>query len=131
MENSNVISANDAFCIWGDKKFYNENTNIHYTESVRDIAVQTESYWFLDIIASYQLKLKKELFQVWKLEREFSYIEVNDIKIIQQKSDSFNIICEDGDSNIFVKQKIPFSDFSFDVYTVWYVNSLLMLPSEY
>jgi hypothetical protein len=131
MENSNITSANDFFCSFGEQRFYNEVTNLHYTECVREIALYTESFWFLDIIASYQKKLVKQTFQVWKLEREFSYTEVNDVKIIQQRKDCFNVICEDGNSNVLLKQKIPFSDFAYDLYTVWHINSLVLLPSEY
>ncbi|OXA65258.1 hypothetical protein B0A67_24640 [Flavobacterium aquidurense] len=128
-----IQSANDSLKGYhgGEQLFFSPVTKINYTEGVREIAKKTESYWFLDIIASYQSKLKNEHFQVWKLERELAYTMVNGFKNIVQRKDCFNVICEDGNDNVLISQKIPFSDFCFDVYTLWYVNKVLLLPVEY
>lgn len=115
----------------GEQIYVNPSTNLKYTEGVRAIANNAESYWFLDIIASYQNKLKKEGFQVWKLEREYLYTIVNDVRFVTQRKNCFNVVCEDGNDNVLIKQYIPFSDFPFDIYTVWYIDDLVLLPVEY
>ncbi|WP_026715221.1 DUF6876 family protein [Flavobacterium daejeonense] len=128
-----VQNANDSlqgYC-GGEQLFVNPVTKLKYTEGVKEIAKNTESYWFLDIIASYQKKLMEEGFQVWKLEREYSFTTVNDQKFIDERKDSFNVICEDGNNRILIKQHIEFSDFTFDEYTVWCVDGVVLLPVEY
>ena len=85
----------------------------------------------MDIIASYQVKLKDESFQVWKLVREYTFSIVNDEKFISERRNSFNVVCEDGNDKILIKQHIYFSDFEFDEYIVWFVNGVALLPSEY
>lgn len=43
----------------------------------------------------------------------------------------FLVTCDDGDDNILVRQKIPFSDFPLNGITVWKVDEVVMLPREY
>lgn len=130
---TNVTSANDFLINYnGGEEIYKLGLNgFAYTEGVREIAVKTNSYWFLDIINSYQYKLLNEDFQVWKLEREYSYEIVLDEKKVLQRKLCFSVVCEDGNGNILVSQKIPFSDFSFDEYTIWVANKILYLPCEH
>lgn len=131
--NTQVKSANENFREFNgsEQLFKNPSTNLNYTEGVREISKSTESYWFLDIIASYQAKLKDESFQVWKLVREYTFSVVNDEKFVSERKDSFNVICEDGNDRILLKQHIHFSDFEFDEYIVWFVDGVALLPSEY
>ena len=90
-----------------------------YTDGVKEVAEKCQSYWLIDLIISHQLDdvVKKESFQVWDLKR------VNESEFI--------IIATDGDHNKVTSQKIPFSDFPYDLATLWLVDSCLMLPCEY
>lgn len=128
-----VMSANENFnyCHGSEQIFINSFTQLKYTEGVREIAVKTESFWFLDLIASYQPELKNEPFQVWKLQREFAYQVVDGVKKVIQRKDVFNVVCEDGNDFILKKQRVEFSDFPFDIYVVWRVNGICLLPGEY
>lgn len=131
--NTQVQKANDSlhgYC-GGEQLFVNGVTKLQYTEGVKAIAINTESYWFLDIIASYQKKLREEGFQVWKLEREYSFTTVNEQKFVDERKDSFNVVCEDGNERVLIKQHIEFSDFTFDEYVVWCVDGVVLLPVEY
>ncbi|NJM80669.1 MAG: hypothetical protein HC854_15590 [Flavobacterium sp.] len=126
-----IISTNNLYNGgFSETIFKNPTTKLNYTELVKEIAEETESYWLLDVIASYQFQLKNEEFQVWKLERKITYTEVNDIKIISERTSTFIVTCEDGNNNILVKQKIVYSDFPHDEYVLWYTNNTLLLPSE-
>ena len=92
---------------------------INATDGVVEIAEATKSFWLIDLITSHQIyeSVKMTPFQVWRLNRT--------------KGNQFVIVCEDGNSNEVTSQKIPFSDFKYDEYTLWLTNGVLMLPSEY
>ena len=65
-----IITLNDKFkdMNGAEKIYYNPITKIKYTDTVRDVALITNSIWLLDLIASLQKKIIGETFQVWKLE---------------------------------------------------------------
>lgn len=131
--NTQLKSANVSFAEFhgSEQLFINPSTKLNYTEGVRAVTQSTESYWFLDLIASYQPKLKDEYFQVWKLEREYSFSIVDGVKFVGQRKDCFNVVCDDGNNEILIKQHISFSDFKYDEYTVWCVDGVVLLASEY
>jgi len=89
------------------------------TDGVRDLVENCKSYWLVDVIISYQEyeRVNSHSFQVWKLKRA--------------KGDSFNVVATDGNDHKIASQFIPFSDFPFDVATIWLVNGTLLLPNEY
>lgn len=126
------LSANESLIGYnGTETIYKRDLmKLHYTIGVKTIAQDYHSYWFLDIIESYQKKLKNEDFQVWKLERDLVFLVVDGIKKVTERKDSFIVVCEDGNENILIQQKIPFSDFPFDFYNVWIQNNIIYLPSE-
>lgn len=87
------------------------------TEGVKQAADEFECYWFLDIVASYQYKLKQEEFQTWTLTKQ------DDISALVE--------CTDGNDNILITQKISFTDFRAKSLTVWLENDTMHLPSEH
>lgn len=113
-------NANDNYqqCT-GTDHYYNHWLGFQYTDGVAQVSEDYEAYWFIDVIASHQChaKVRAEGFQVWKLKRT--------------KDDKFMAICEDGNNNRVTQQAIPFSDFKDDEVTMWLVNRVIMLPSEY
>lgn len=90
-----------------------------YTDGVKQVAEDYGAFWFIDLIVSHQTnaKVRNNEFQVWKLSRV--------------KDDKFIATCEDGNYNKITEQKIPFSDFKDDELTMWCVNRVILLPSEY
>lgn len=104
----------------GTENYYRHSmSNLFYTDGVQHAMETMKCYWFTDLVMSYQTKAfrEKNEFQVWILMR--------------QKDESFIAICEDGDNNKLLDQKIPFSDFEHDTLTYWLVDGVLLLPSEY
>jgi hypothetical protein len=89
-----------------------------YTEGIKFLAEKAEAYWFLDFIFSHQLnpEIRQEVFQTWN-------IKVEDSKGTVQ--------VEDGNENVIATFEIPFTDFLLPDYTVWFVNRVLLLKSEY
>lgn len=104
----------------GSENFYRHNlTGLIYTDGVKDLAEGCQAYWLIDLIVSHQSEslIRQQPFQVWDLMR------------VQQ--DSFTVLCTDGNHNLVTSQEIPFSDFEYDLATIWLVDGCLMLPSEY
>lgn len=89
-----------------------------YTEGVRHIAKELGAYWLLDTIFSMQFskEVLEQEFQVWKLE---------------VKDQSGTLTLEDGNGNEAIRQEISYTDFPLDEITLWLVNNVLLLPSEY
>lgn len=113
-------NANDNYQQFtGTYHYYKHWLGFHYTDGVAQVAEDYGANWFIDVIASHQgnKRVKAEGFQVWKLSR--------------LKDDEFIAVCEDGNNNKVVSQKIPFSDFRDDNLTMWLVDRVIMLPSEY
>jgi hypothetical protein len=73
--------------------------------------------WLFDLVLSWQLKLRKIRFQVWKLQK--------------QTNGTWYIECSDGNHNFIVGQEIGFSDFPLDSFEFWVVDGVALLPSEY
>ncbi|WP_326981030.1 relaxase/mobilization nuclease domain-containing protein [Chryseobacterium sp. MYb264] len=103
MERLSSDLANDHYrhC-YGSENFYKYFKNIAITEGIKEVAEKEQCFWFLDVIISYQIYpiFKSTSFQNWKLTR------VDNCE--------FEVTGNDGNGNILVVQKIPFSDFFFD-----------------
>lgn len=112
--------ANDKYQQFnGTDHYYKHWLGFTYTDGVAQIAEDYGAHWFLDVIASYQChhKVRCQLHQTWILKRV--------------KDDTFMVTCEDGNHNKVTSQKIEFSDFKDDLLTIWMINRVMLLPSEY
>ena len=104
----------------GSETFYRHNiSKILYTDGVKKIADDCGAYWLIDLIISHKTNkaVSEESFQVWDLNRN------NDNQLF--------ILCTDGNDNKVTSQEIEFSDFPYDIATIWLVDGCLMLPCEY
>jgi len=117
MKNANHFFGKSA----GSENFYRHRVakKFTYTQGVREMVNKCEAYWLLDLIISHQVhdKVNKEEFQVWDLKR----VEGN----------QFTILATDGNHNKVTSQEIPFSDFPYDLATIWLVDDCMILPCEY
>ncbi len=113
--------ANDFFGTHnGSENFFRHSlTGYVFTDGVQELAEGCQAYWLIDLILSHQCNqsVKIESFQVWDLKR--------------LQDNVFTILATDGNDNKVTSQKIPFSDFPYDLATLWLVDGCLMLPSEY
>ena len=94
-------------------------TKLVYTEGVQFLAEKFGCYWLLDKIlieASLNKNLAREEFQVWTLIRE---------------ENGFKLSCGDGNGRDLFSETIPYSDFAAGKVTVWLIEGVLLLPSEY
>lgn len=114
-------NANHRFqqCIAAEAYYRHPLFKRTFTSGVKEAADQLSCYWFIDLVLSHQLRaaVSNQPFQVWKLERV--------------KGNRFKATCTDGNDNYITHQNIPFSDFEDDTFTLWLVDGILLLPSEY
>lgn len=89
------------------------------TDGVKYVADRCGAWWLIDIIVSCQCTkiVKNEEFQVWKLK----VFEGNKAKVVM----------EDGNNNKVYEQKIEYTDFPWQEFTMLYTNNVMLLPSEY
>jgi hypothetical protein len=89
------------------------------TEGIYAFCEKHKCYWFLDVINSYQtlaFRARNE-FQVWKM-------------VLNDKGSGAKVICEDGDNNIILTQRIPYTDYKGETITFWFENETIYLPEE-
>ena len=114
-------NANDHFgnSNGSENFFCHRPSLVLYTDGVKALADTCQAYWLIDLIISYQCQnaVNLQRFQVWELRR----VHAN----------QFFIHATDGNKNPVARQKIPFSDFTYDIATIWLVDGCLMLPKEY
>lgn len=105
----------------GSEQFYRNPlfSGYRYTEGVQYLAEKAGAYWLIDYILSNQIdkQLKGQRFQTWKI-----HVTQDDHAIIT---------VDNGDGNQLQQFRLSFTDFPFEHFTLWLVDSVLMLPSEY
>jgi hypothetical protein len=75
------------------------------------------AYWLFDLILSWQVRLARHKFQAWEL--------------IRQEDATWTISCSDGNGNHLASQRILYSDFPIERFTLWMIDGVALLPSEY
>lgn len=90
-----------------------------YTEGVKHLAEKGNAYWLIELVLSHQYgaKIKTERFQVWQIE--------------VHEDDSFSVKVEDGNKCSIHSEEHPFTDLPLNSITLWLVQNILLLPSEY
>ncbi|MDA2934976.1 hypothetical protein MYX82_11635, partial [Acidobacteria bacterium AH-259-D05] len=79
---------------------------------------EAECYWLIDIVASYQPKLKQVPFQLWELE-------------VEKDNPGVVTVREDSGKPALISQEIPYTDFPLEKIQLYCIDGVLLLPSEY
>ena len=92
---------------------------VELTEGIKYLCDIAACYWLLDHLLSLQLMqdVQKEQFQVLKLK------STGDC--------SFHLQLTNGDNKLLHQEVIPFSDFPLKEVTIWMIDGVIFLPSEY
>jgi hypothetical protein len=91
---------------------------LNLTDGVQYLREEASCYWFIDIIESYQPKLKDIGFQIWG-------ISVNEDK-------SALVYCkEDSNKKPLITQKLEYTDFLLDNFELYCIDNVVLLKSEY
>jgi hypothetical protein len=126
-EITTIKDLNDEFAGFTGTEHYYRHwiPEFVYTDGIKMMAENYQAYWLIDIVLSYQSKLKEYKFQIWEIECE---------------TDSVNkranvIMRPDSDEPIVVNQHIAFTTFPEGKLKMYYIddgsNKVLLLPSEY
>ena len=52
----------------GTTRYYRDFTGLLFTDGVKYLADNAKCYWLLDLVGSYQSRLRNMRFQVWRLQ---------------------------------------------------------------
>ncbi len=106
------------FQFHGTENYYKHPLGLLYTDGIQFLAEEAQSYWLIDIVASYQPDLEQIPFQLWELE---------------VKKDMSGVVTVRGDSGkpTLISQKIPYTDFPLEKIQLYCIDGVLLLPSEY
>jgi len=130
-EGGNISEANesseddslDLSGFTGTDHYYRYNLfgkNVMLTDGVKYLAEKAGAYWFINAILSWQIykNVAGEEFQTWTLTKN-------------ESDDSATLVADDGNGNVIAKQEIEFTDFPMQKVSIWLVDGVLLLPSEY
>lgn len=96
----------------GTENYYKHFTGLLYTDGIRYLATEAKCYWLIDLIASYQPKLKNVPFQLWS------------VQVFEDKSAV--ITCkEDSGQPDLVRQQSHFTDFPLDSFECYCIDGVL------
>lgn len=102
----------------GTTQYFKHFTGLLYTDGVKYLAGKVGCYWLIDVIASYQHKLRNISFQLWE------------IKVNEDKTATITAR-EDTDTPILVRQDLTYTDFPLTEFNFYCIDGVLILPSEY
>lgn len=113
----------------GTLNYYRHFTGLgQFTDGVKFLADRVGAYWLIDAIFSYQSerKIRALPFQIWRLKVLRSELGKN-------KNEPMAVLemNEDTDKPIIVSQKIPYTDFPKGEVKLYFIDGVLLLPSEY
>lgn len=105
----------------GSDNIYPHLSGLVYTDGVKYLADTLGAHWFIDLIASWQKRARKDRtlreFQLWEL------------RVDLEKRTAIAICFRDIGDEAF-RQDIPFTDFPLASIRLYLENETLMLPTE-
>lgn len=115
-----MITKQDLDQFTGTEHYYKHFTGLKYTDGIKYLADKTNCYWFIDIIASYQMeeKVRNCPFQIWTLQ-----LGVGGKASVTMK--------EDTNEPDKVSQVVEYTDFPLAEIEVYCINGVILLKSEY
>ena len=114
----------NSFC--GTTQYFRYLCGLKLTDGVKYLADEAGAYWLLDIIASYQTdpKIRREPFQVWELTLSpKDKATGKQAAVVTMKTDTKH--------PLLVKQEIEYTDFPLDSITLYLIDGVILLTSEY
>lgn len=101
----------------GTEQYYPHMCGTLLTDGAKFLAEKAECFWLMDIIASVKTQLRKlDHFHVCKL-------------VVKDGAGTFT--ADDGNGNIHYTQEIPHTDFPLPEVKLYFVDNIILLPSEY
>ena len=114
------IESQLAHCCGGESYYKTMFPNLYFTEGIKTLRDLCSCQWLIDAILSYQPKCIKDPMlkecQFWDLKKE---------------KNSWMLICRRDKEDVAFTQRIGSSDFPLDSITIWVMDGIILLPSEY
>lgn len=112
----------------GTVNYYRHLTGLKYTDGVKYLADRAEAHWLLDAVFSYQTerRIRKLPFQIWTLKvirSELGKSKKEPMAILEMR--------EDTNDPVLVRQEIEYTTFPVGEIKLYYIDGVLLLPSEY
>jgi len=107
----------------GTSQWYRHTSTILYTDGVQEMAELCEAYWLIDAIC-FNIIGKRRL-------RSESFINCVLTVTENEESRSAELKFDDGNDYFLYKQDIPATDFPLKEIQFFFINNVLLLPSEY
>lgn len=93
-------------------------SNLKLTDGVKYLCEKANSYWLMDIIASYQSQCNKDEmlkeFQIWTLKKTGTHGVVT---------------CDRDTDDTAITQRIEYTDFPLSEIKLYCINNVILLPS--
>ena len=110
-----TLTQSDLGQFIGTTQYFRHFLGLKYTDGVQYMAQAGGAFWLIDVIASYR---RKEPFQVWELK-----VKPDNSCVVTMR--------EDTDQPTKVRQEILYTDFPLENITLYLIDGVLLLPSEY
>lgn len=113
-----ILNILDGFI--GSEEFYRIYPNVIITEGVKFLCEQTQCFWLIDAIFSYQTikKVADEPFQVITL-------------TVEPESPKGLIVVTDGNEVELTRQELDYTTFPLPKIRLYYTDNTVLLPREY
>jgi hypothetical protein len=93
--------------------------SVTFTDGVKYIADECEAYWLIDLLAAtFVTYNKKHYFQCYTLNVDLA-------------QNTATLVVTNGDDEPITNITIEFTDFPVETITIWGIDGVLLLPSEY
>jgi hypothetical protein len=110
------ISESDLGQFIGTVNYYRHSIGQGvYTDGVQYLAEKAGAHWLVDAVFSHR---RREPFQIWTLKKN-----ADDSAVLTMQ--------EDSGECAKVRQKIPYTDFPLDQISLYLIDNVLLLTSEY
>jgi hypothetical protein len=122
MPNTTKLTKADLHQFTGSEHWYRYGLNrkVLITDGAKYVAETAGAYWLLDeiaIIQPFDQRVSAEAFQLWKL--------------VVRADQKATLTCEGGNGNVVFTKEIEYTDFPLDEITLYFINNVIHLPSEY
>ena len=94
-----------------------------YTEGAAYLAKNAGAFWLLDAIHSWQCEKK--------VRDDLSLQEIQFWKLAVRSDETATLTCSRDGNDVVVKQAIDYTDFPLESVVLYYIDGLILLPTEY
>ena len=102
----------------GTENYFKVMMGYKLTDGVKHVCETAGAYWLTDVIISHAMAHKNQDMLACTLK-------------VFDATNSANFTMTDGDDNVLAAQEIEYTDFPAQSITLWVVDGVIMLPSEY